>query len=149
MILSHYYNCRHIWLKERKNDYLYIRKAKNLHFYQSCFKFALCYCNYHKQLSLIVGSKCTCKRSPLLDEYKYGHHISTACVVNRVSEIKLMRYWLLLWYFNSRHEVSNICREIDTDDVMRTDLVFYIIPGTNNVVIGDICISCPKFIGVV
>jgi hypothetical protein len=102
---------------------------------------------YHRQPSFIQGSKCNCKRNPLLDEL--GHHNSTACGQGsyRIMTHDIVKFCIkdLLNSdgIKTRVEVAECLRVAIPENNQRPDLMLYNAPDFNKPVAADVCITCP------
>jgi hypothetical protein len=98
-------------------------------------------------LSLKQGSKCNCKKTPLLDEL--GHHISTACrqgghrIMTHDSVKICIKDLLNSCGIKTRVEVAEYFRVTIPENNQRPDLMLYDAPDFNKPVVADVCNTCP------
>jgi hypothetical protein len=128
------------WLRARP-------KCDAFRFSNKHFSAMVCYRLYHRQPSFIEGSRCNCKRNPLLDER--GHHISTGCgregyrIMTHDAVKSCIKDMFNCSGVKTREEVAQCFREANPDDNKRPDLLFYNVEGYSKKVVGDVAVTCP------
>ena len=100
-----------------------------------------------KQPCHIVGSKCSCKSRPVLDEL--GHHLATACAKGgyRNATHTALEYTckdlLNCAGIMTRREEVGCFRGANENNNQRPDLSIYNMPQNDKKVVADIMVTCP------
>ena len=122
-------------------------KSEKFSFSNDEFRSQLCYRMFVKQPCHIVGSKCSCKSRPVLDEL--GHHLATACAKGgyRNATHTALEYTckdlLNCAGIMTRREEVGCFRGANENNNQRPDLSIYTMPQNDKKVVADIMVTCP------